>query len=87
MYKTVITCAVTGAETTKNDNPNLPITPEEIAVAAHEAYLAGAAILHLHVRDSKGQPTQDIAAFGKTIELIRKKCDMVIEVTTGGQWG
>ena len=87
MYKTVITCAVTGAETTKNDNPNLPITPEEIAIAAHEAYLAGAAILHLHVRDSKGQPTQDIAIFGETIELIRKKCDVVIEVTTGGAVG
>ncbi len=87
MYKTVITCAVTGAETTKKDNPNLPITPEEIADAAHEAHLAGAAILHLHVRDEKGRPTQDIAVFGKTMELIRKKCDMVIEVTTGGAVG
>ena len=87
MYQTVITCAVTGAETTKKDNPNLPISPEEIADAAHEAYLAGAAILHLHVRDPAGQPTQDLRVFQKTIELIRSKCDMVIEVTTGGAVG
>ncbi len=87
MYKTVITCAVTGAETTRKDNPNLPITPEEIAEAAYDANLAGAAILHLHVRDSAGQPTQDIAVFKETMERVREKCDMVIEVTTGGAVG
>lgn len=87
MYKTVITCAVTGAETTKDDNPNLPLSPEEIAAAAHDAYLAGAAILHLHVRDKLGRPTQDIKVFKKTIELIRRKCDIVIEITTGAAVG
>jgi len=87
MYKTVITCAVTGAETTRKDNANLPVTPEEIAEAAHEAYLAGAAVLHLHVRDQAGQPTQDIEVFRRTIDLIRRKCDLVIEVTTGGAVG
>jgi 3-keto-5-aminohexanoate cleavage enzyme len=87
MYKTVITCAVTGAETTKKDNPNLPVSPEEIAEAAHGAFLAGAAILHLHVRDKAGQPTQDMKVFKKTIDLIRRKCDIVIEVTTGAAVG
>lgn len=87
MAKTVITCAVTGAETTRDDNPNLPLTPEEIADAALEANLAGAAILHLHVRDTSGQPTQDRSVFKKTMELIRRKSDMVIEVTTGGAVG
>ena len=52
--KIVITCACTGAETTKEQNPALPTTPEEIADAAYEAWLAGASILHLHVRDQYG---------------------------------
>ena len=87
MYKTVITCAVTGAETTKKDNPNLPVSPEEIADAAHGAFLAGAAILHLHVRDKAGRPSQDMKIFKKTIDLVRSKCDIVIEVTTGAAVG
>jgi len=87
MAKTIITCAVTGAETTREQNPNLPITPEEIADSAYEARQAGAAIIHLHVRDEKGNPTQDLNVFRKTIELIRKKCDIVVEVTTGGAVG
>ena len=87
MKKTIITCAVTGAETTREDNPNLPVTPAEIADAAFEACLAGAAILHLHVRDKNGQPTQDASIFKETIELVRKRCDIVIEVTTGGAVG
>lgn len=87
MYKIVITCAVTGAETTKDDNPNLPVTPDEIARSAYEAYEAGASILHLHVRDKDGLPTQDLDVFRETIEKIRKKCNIVIEVTTGGAVG
>ncbi len=87
MYKAIVTCAVTGAETTKKDNPNLPVSPVEIADAAHEAFLAGASILHLHVRDKNGLPTQDMKVFKETIDLVRKKCDIVIEVTTGGAVG
>jgi 3-keto-5-aminohexanoate cleavage enzyme len=87
MNKMVITCAVTGAETTKKDNPNLPVTPEEIADSAYNAHLAGAAIVHLHVRDKNGKATQDINIFKKTISLIRAKCEVVIEVTTGGAVG
>ncbi len=87
MDKMVITCAVTGAETTKQDNPNLPITPEEISRAAHDSCLAGASILHLHVRDKKGLPTQDSDVFKKTMDLVRRQCDIVIEVTTGGAVG
>jgi 3-keto-5-aminohexanoate cleavage enzyme len=87
MSKMVITCAVTGAETTKEDNQNLPVTPEEIAAAASDACTAGASILHLHVRNPDGSPTQDIKVFEKAISLIREKCDIVIEVTTGGAVG
>ncbi len=87
MYKIVITCAVTGAETTKKDNPNLPVTPDEIAQSAYEAYNAGASILHLHVRDKNGNPTQDKNIFEETIKQIKEKCNIVIEVTTGGAVG
>ncbi|MFA6003937.1 MAG: 3-keto-5-aminohexanoate cleavage protein [Elusimicrobiota bacterium] len=87
MDKTIITCAVTGAETTRQHNPNLPVTPEQIADSAYEAWQAGASIVHLHVRDEHEKPTQDVKVFKKTMELIRKKCDVVIEVTTGGAVG
>ena len=87
MNKTLITCAITGAETTRGDNPNLPVSPEEIASASYDAFLAGASILHLHVRDDDGNPTQDVPIFKKTIDLVRKKCNIVIEVTTGGAVG
>lgn len=85
--KVIITVAVTGAETTKEQQPNLPITPEEIADSTYEAYKAGASIVHLHVRKPDGTPTQNLEIFKKTIELIRKKCDILIEVTTGGAVG
>jgi len=85
--KIVITCACTGAETTKEQNPALPTTPEEIADAAYEAWLAGASILHLHVRDQNGKPTQEVQVFRRTIELIRQKCNMVVEISTGGAVG
>ena len=85
--KLIIPCAITGAETTKEMQPALPVTPEEIAAGAFEAYEAGASILHLHVRQDDGSPTQDVAIFKKAIDLVRAKCDMVIEVTTGGAVG
>ena len=85
--KIVITCACTGAETSKDLQPALPITPEEVAQAALECRAAGAAILHLHVRDEKGQPTQSVERFRQAIELVRRKTDIIIEITTGGAVG
>ncbi len=87
MNKKIISCAICGAETTREQNPNLPLSPEELAEASYQAYLAGAAIIHLHVRDKNGNATQDIETFRTTIELIRQKCDVIIEVTTGGAVG
>lgn len=87
MEKVVITCAVTGAETTREQNPNLPVTAAEISDAARDAREAGAAILHLHVREADGTPTQDAAVFSEAIGLVRAACDIVIEVTTGGAVG
>ena len=55
----VITAALTGPIATKADNPHLPTTPEEIAASARGAYEAGAAVVHIHLRDSDGRPTAD----------------------------
>ena len=85
--KIVITCACTGAETTVAQNPALPITPEQLAATADECRAAGAALLHLHVRDERGNATQSVARFKEAIDAIRKKTDIVIEITTGGAVG
>jgi 3-keto-5-aminohexanoate cleavage enzyme len=82
--KLIITVAVCGAEVTKQDNPNLPTTPEEIAQDVYNCFLKGASIVHLHVRDKDGKPTQDIEVFKKTMELIRSQCDIIIQISTGG---
>ena len=57
MNKRIITAALTGNWGDKSTNPAIPMTPEEIAAAAFDAYLAGAAIVHLHMRDEEGRPT------------------------------
>lgn len=87
MEKLIITCAVVGAETTKEHTPYLPTTPEEIAIEVEKAAMAGASIIHLHVRDSEGKPTQNRDIFEETIEKIKKKTDVIIQVSTGGAVG
>jgi 3-keto-5-aminohexanoate cleavage enzyme len=85
MEKLIITAAVTGSVTTRQQNPNVPHTPEEIAKATVEACRAGASVVHLHVRDPlTGQAVQNAELFKETIELIRKKCDIIINTSTGG---
>lgn len=81
---TIITCAVTGSLTRPEDNPNLPVTPEQIAASALEAADAGAAILHLHVRHPDGRPSMEISHYREAVRLIRKKNNAVIlNITTG----
>lgn len=87
MVKLMITAAINGAEVTRSDNPNLPISPAEIAAEVHQCCLAGASIIHLHGRDKNEQPTQDAAIFKETIEQIRSRCDPIIQVSTGGAVG
>ncbi len=85
MEKLIITAAICGAEVRKVDNKNLPITPEELAVAALDAEKAGASVIHLHVRDDKGLPTQDIEVFRETINLMKQKgVRAIIQPSTGG---
>ncbi|HRK01541.1 MAG TPA: 3-keto-5-aminohexanoate cleavage protein [Oligoflexia bacterium] len=85
--KLIITCAITGAETTRDQNPNLPITPDEQATAAYDCWKAGASIIHLHVRDDSGKPSQSVDRFREVIEKIRKKCPVIVQVSTGGAVG
>lgn len=88
MSKLIITAAICGAEVTKKDNPNLPVTPDELAQAAYDCEQAGASIIHLHVRDEHGNPTQSEAVFRETMEKIRAKgCKAIIQPSTGGAVG
>lgn len=83
--KIIITCAVTGSIHTPTMSPHLPVTPEQIATQAIEAARAGAAILHLHARNpATGQPTADPDVFMQFLPRIKKECDAVINLTTGG---
>ena len=88
MEKLIITAAICGAEVTKEHNPNIPYTVEEIGREAESAYKAGASIIHLHVRDDNGVPTQDKERFRQCIEEIQKRCpDAIIQPSTGGAVG
>ena len=89
MQPLIITAAITGAETTREMNPNLPVTPEEQAKAAADCVDAGASIIHLHVRDDAGNPTQSLDRFRASIELIREACpaETIIQISTGGAVG
>lgn len=83
MSTAVITAALTGPIATKADNPALPTSPEEIAAAAADAYAAGAAVLHVHVRDEEGRPTADLEVARRTLGLIAERCPALIQLSTG----
>jgi uncharacterized protein (DUF849 family) len=84
----VVTCAVTGAGDTVDKHPAIPITPEQIANSAIEAADAGAAIVHLHVRDPKtGKGSRDINLFKETVELVRNSGRNVLINLTAGMGG
>lgn len=88
MDKLIITCAICGAEVTKEDNPYVPYTIDELVTEAFNAYQAGASIIHLHVREDDGTPTQDVNRFKEAIEAIQKACpDVIIQPSTGGAVG
>jgi uncharacterized protein (DUF849 family) len=83
-----ITCAVTGSADSVGKNPNVPVTPEQIAAAALEAHAAGAAIVHLHVRDPiSGAASRDPKLFRDVVRRIRRAGTEVIINLTGGMGG
>lgn len=82
--KVVITVAVTGSIGAISRNPNLPITPKEIAKSAIDAYSAGASVAHIHVRDPvTGEPSMALELYQEVFERIRENSDMLINLTTG----
>jgi 3-keto-5-aminohexanoate cleavage enzyme len=83
----IISAAITGGSHTRADNPNLPITPPEIAESSLRAADAGAAIVHLHVRESDGTQSPRVELYQEAIELIRAESNVLICVTTGGGGG
>lgn len=84
--KRIITVAVTGAWPTRADNPNLPVTPQEIADDVYACWKAGAAIAHIHVRNDDGTPSTALERYRETVDLIRAKrdCDICINITSSG---
>ena len=88
MEKLIISACICGAEVTKEQNPAVPYTVEEIVREAKSAYDAGAALIHLHVRKDDGTPTQSTARFQVCVDAIRKECpDAIIQPSTGGAVG
>ena len=87
MAKTIITVATTGAWPTKENNPNVPLTPAEIAEDIYQCWLAGAAVAHLHMRDEEGKGTMRKDRFAETVRLLRENhpdCDIILNFTTSG---
>ncbi|MBL7685162.1 MAG: 3-keto-5-aminohexanoate cleavage protein [Deltaproteobacteria bacterium] len=84
MHPLMITAALVGAELTRQQQAYLPLTPKEIAQSGIEAVEAGASVLHLHVRDSFGNPTCDEKIFQEVIDRIREKVNPILQVSTGG---
>ena len=88
MNKFIITAAVTGSIHTPTMSSHLPITPDQIAKDALGAHAAGAAVVHIHVRDPEtGQPSADPELFGEILSKIKSACDVVVCTTTGGGRG
>jgi len=83
--KVMISCAVTGSADTRSRNPAVPVTPNEIAASAIDAAKAGAAIVHIHVRDPQtGRASRDGALYREVVERIRSSgSDVIINLTTG----
>lgn len=87
MKKTIITAATTGAWPKKENNPNVPMTPAEIAADVYDCWQAGAAIAHIHMRDDNGNGTMDVKKFRETVTILKKDhpdCDIIINMTTSG---
>ena len=83
--KTIISAALTGAITPKSKCPNIPCTPREIAEDAVKCWKAGAAIVHLHMRDDEFRGTMDKERFRETVKRIRGESDVVLNLTSSGE--
>ena len=82
--KVIITVAPTGAWPTKENNPHIPLTPQEIADDVTACWKAGAAVAHLHMRDEAGRGSMNKERFREAVTRIRDSCDIVLNLTTSG---
>ena len=80
----LITVAPTGAETTKADCPQLPTTLEELVTTAQECEAAGAAMIHVHIRDDDHRPSLDLTRLTDTVQALHDATDLVVQLSTGG---
>jgi uncharacterized protein (DUF849 family) len=81
---TLITVAPTGAEVDKSAVPALPVTLEELVTTAKECQVAGAAVIHVHIRDADAKPTLDIGRLTETVRALRESTDLIVQLSTGG---
>ena len=82
----ILTVAITGSQPTKAQNPAVPISPAEQVESTHEAFEAGASLVHIHVRDDRGQSSSDDARFAVVQAGLRKHCPgMIVQFSTGGR--
>jgi uncharacterized protein (DUF849 family) len=84
MAGTLITVAPTGAEADKAAVPALPVTLDELVTTAKECQAAGAAVIHVHIRDDAAQPTLDRARLADTVAALREGTDLIVQLSTGG---
>jgi 3-keto-5-aminohexanoate cleavage enzyme len=82
--ETLITVAPTGAETAKADFPQLPTTLEELVETARRCEDAGAAMVHVHIRDAEHRPTLDLNRLRETVAALREHTSLVVQLSTGG---
>jgi uncharacterized protein (DUF849 family) len=82
----IISVAITGSQPRKKDNPAVPVTPSEQIESTHEAYEAGAALVHIHVRNPDESPSSDPALYAQVQEGVVKHCPgMIVQFSTGGR--
>jgi uncharacterized protein (DUF849 family) len=82
--ETLITVAPTGAEADKSEVPALPVTLAELLVTAKECEAAGAAVIHVHIRDEETRPTLDGSRLADTVAALREGTDLIVQLSTGG---
>jgi len=82
--RTLITVAPTGAETAKADAPGLPVTLHELVATAEACERAGAALIHVHLRDAQARPTLDLTALRDAVSALRERTSLVVQLSTGG---
>jgi uncharacterized protein (DUF849 family) len=83
-----LSCAITGGMSVPSQSPAIPVTPEQIVESAVDAHAAGAAIVHIHVREPEtGKPVADLGLFRDVLGAIRERCEVIVQPTSGGGVG